>query len=152
MMALMMALAAAGAGCGTEEAATDLTDEELLAKLAGRPLTSIEVEQQLATAELVCGFDQRVLERIWEQLDARQLEFMDFVFGRHCPERLQTYVEARPTTGTVSPAVLLTTTTAEPSTTTTTTTTTRRTTPTTKRTTTRPATTDGDDGDDRDDG
>ena len=49
----------------------------------------------------MCSFDTKVLTEIWPRLDARQLEFQDFVFGQHCPDRLSVYEAARLTTGEV---------------------------------------------------
>ncbi len=102
-----LSLLVAGCGGGGDE----LTTEEQLEKLAGRTLTSSEVEDKLALADTMCGFDGRMLAQIWDQLDARQLEFQDWVFGQHCPARLADYEAARPETGIVDPAILRTTTT-----------------------------------------
>ncbi|MGI9616637.1 MAG: hypothetical protein ACR2QO_27210 [Acidimicrobiales bacterium] len=97
------------ASCGAAE--DELTTEEQLEKLAGQTLTSTEVEEQLALADTMCAFDDAVLGEIWDQLDSRQLEFQDWVFGQHCPDRLPDYEAARPDTGVVDPAILETTTT-----------------------------------------
>jgi len=99
---LGVAFVLAACGSGSEE----LTIEQQLQKLAGRTLTSTEVEQQLALADLMCGFDNRVLTQIWERLDARQLEFQDYVFGQHCPDRLAVYEEIRAETGYVPASVV----------------------------------------------
>lgn len=72
-----------------------------MVKLSGRPLTSTEITERLALADVMCDFDSRVLNAIWLELDARELEFQDYVFGQHCPDRLSIYEEARPGTGTV---------------------------------------------------
>ena len=85
--------------CGGSD--DDLTIEEQMVKLSGRPLTSTEIAERLALAEVMCDFDGRVLNAIWLELDARELEFQDYVFGQHCPDRLSIYEEARPSTGTV---------------------------------------------------
>lgn len=106
--AVALSLLVVGCGGGDEE----LTTEEQLEKLAGRTLTSSEVEDRLALADMICAFDGRMLTEIWTQLDARQLEFQDWVFGQHCPARLPDYEAARPETGVVDPAILRTTTTA----------------------------------------
>lgn len=98
----------AGGGCGADD--SELTTEEMLEKLAGRHLSAVEVAEQLELADLLCGFDNQVLVAVWDELNPRQLEFQDFVFGHHCPERLSLYQEARPTTGT-APASPTTTTT-----------------------------------------
>jgi hypothetical protein len=97
------------AGCGGT--GDELTTEQQLEKLAGRTLTSTEVDERLALADTMCGFDDHVLTEIWDQLDPRQLEFQDWVFGQHCPDRLAAYEEARPETGDVDPAILRSTTT-----------------------------------------
>ena len=95
------------ASCGAAE--DELTTEQQLEKLVGRPLTSTEVDEQLALADTMCAFDDDVLSEIWYQLDARQLEFQDWVFGQHCPDRLPDYEAARPETGVVDPDILETT-------------------------------------------
>lgn len=92
--------------CGT--AGSELTTEQLLGKLAGHSLTQSEINEQLEVADLLCGFDGRVLVQIWDRLNARQLEFQDYVFGQHCPDRLSIYESARPSTGT-APATTATT-------------------------------------------
>jgi hypothetical protein len=96
------------ASCGAAE--DELTTEQQLEKLVGHTLTSTEVDEQLALADTMCAFDDDVLGQIWYQLDARQLEFQDWVFGQHCPDRLPDYEAARPDTGVVDPAILETTT------------------------------------------
>ncbi|MEM8925622.1 MAG: hypothetical protein AAGD35_19120 [Actinomycetota bacterium] len=85
-----------GCGGGDEE----LTTAQMLAKLEGRTLTEEELTERLALADLLCGFENRVLLGVWERLDARQLEFQDWVFGQHCPQRLGAYADARPDMGT----------------------------------------------------
>jgi hypothetical protein len=105
LLALAVGVAAAAAlpaGCASDQ--PDLTVEQELVKLAGEPLSPAEINDRLELADLLCGFDRRVLERIWLRLDARQLEFQDFVFGQHCPERISSYQEVRPLTGTVAPS------------------------------------------------
>jgi len=97
------------AGCGSAE--DELTVKQQLEKLSGHTLSSTEVEERLALADTMCGFDDRVLAEIWDELDARELEFQDWVFGQHCPNRLPDYEAARPDTGNVDPAILRTTTT-----------------------------------------
>ena len=87
------------AGCGGAD--DDLTLEEQLSKLAGHPLSVSEIDETLALADTMCGFDTKVLTEIWSRLDARQLEFQDYVFGQHCPDRLTVYETARLTTGAV---------------------------------------------------
>lgn len=96
------------AGCGTSD--PELTTEQFLEKLKGRPMTSIEVDEQLELAELFCGFQGPMLNEIWARLDARQLEFQDFVFGQHCPDRLSVYAAARPDVGTAPVAATTSTT------------------------------------------
>jgi hypothetical protein len=86
-------------GCGAVTEPEELTRAELLSKIEGRHLTQAEVDRQLRLADLLCGFDRRVLQRIWSELDAKQLEFQDFVFGQHCPERSPVYTAARPDLG-----------------------------------------------------
>lgn len=88
--------ALAACGNGDEE----LTTAEVLAKLEGRTLTDEELTERLAMADLLCGFENRVLVGVWERLDARQLEFQDWVFGEHCPQRLGAYAAVRTDMGT----------------------------------------------------
>ncbi len=107
----MVAVVVAAAGCGGVD--DDLSTEQQLVKLAGRPLTSTEIEEQLAMADLLCGFDERILADIWRELDARQLEFQDFVFGQRCPARTSFYAETRPDLGTTDATDPPTTTTTD---------------------------------------
>ncbi len=83
--------------------APELTTAEMLEKLEGRPLTQAEVDERLALADLLCGFENRVLTRMWDDLGSEELEFQDWVFGQHCPDRLTAYSAARPSTGTAPP-------------------------------------------------
>lgn len=85
-------------GCGSGD--SELTTEQLMAKLAGHPLTSAEVAERIELADLLCGFDAQVLVEVWDRLDPQQLEFQDYVFGQHCQEQLSIYREARPNIGT----------------------------------------------------
>jgi hypothetical protein len=97
-VAITAATTSALAGCA--DGGSELTTEDLLEKLAGHHLTTAEMAEQLELADLLCGFDDRVLVEIWIRLDARQLEFQDYVFGQRCPDRLSAYEETRPDTGT----------------------------------------------------
>jgi len=90
--------------------APELTVAEQLEKLSGRSLTQTELDGQLELAGLLCNLDQKVLNELWGQLDARQTEFQDFVFGQHCPERMELYLAARPDMGKVPEAQQTTTT------------------------------------------
>lgn len=99
--AVIIVATVALSGCGG--GGDDLTIEQQMSKLSGRSLSTAEVEEQLALADLMCGFDSRVLTEIWIRLDARELEFQDYVFGQHCPDRLSVYADVRPNTGTVDP-------------------------------------------------
>ena len=90
------------AGCGGGD--DELTVSEQLEKAVGRPLTSTEVAEQIAIADELCRFDRVLLVEIWARLDSSQLEFQDFVFGQHCPRRLDEYTELRPSMGTVPEA------------------------------------------------
>lgn len=94
-------------GCGPST--PELTTEEMLEKLEGRPLTQAEIDEKLALADLLCGFENRVLTRMWDDLSPEELEFQDWVFGEHCPDRLTAYSAARPNTGTapLSPTTTL---------------------------------------------
>lgn len=96
MTAMMLFVLAA---CSDDS--SELTTHEMLEKLEGRPLTAAEVEERVALADLLCGFENRVLARVWDRLDLEQLEFQDWVFGYHCPDKLTAYTQARPNIGTV---------------------------------------------------
>ncbi|MGF1599034.1 MAG: hypothetical protein ACFCVK_19275 [Acidimicrobiales bacterium] len=98
LCALAVALTTVLGACGGGD--DELTPAEALDKLAGRSLSERERTERLAVADLLCGFDARVLLHIWDRLDPGQLEFQDWVFGEHCPERLNAYAGARPTIGT----------------------------------------------------
>ena len=86
--------------CGEET--QELTVHQQLEKVAGRSLTPAEVDDQLQLAELLCGTDGRVLEEVWVRLDTQQLEFQDWVFGQHCPDRIAAYERMRGELGTTS--------------------------------------------------
>ncbi|MEL7208779.1 MAG: hypothetical protein AAGK32_11220 [Actinomycetota bacterium] len=83
--------------CGGDS--SDLTTHEMLEKLEGRPMTEAEVAERVALADLLCGFENRVLVQVWDRLDFEELEFQDWVFGHHCPDRLTLYTQARPNVG-----------------------------------------------------
>lgn len=70
------------------------SNAELLAEIEGRLLTPAEIAEREERADVLCGLDDDVLIKIWEQLETTQLEFQDFVFGRHCQERNQLYADA----------------------------------------------------------
>lgn len=91
----------AGVGCSVVSEPTDLTEAEQLRKLEGHPLSQLEIDNRLELADLMCGFDRRLLQQIWSKLDAKELEFQDFVFGQRCPDQLLLYSDARPDLGTV---------------------------------------------------
>jgi hypothetical protein len=74
------------AACGGDDE-PELTIEEQLEQIEGRPLTPSEIEEKLAVGQTLCQMTGPVLDKIWFQLDDEQLEFQDLVFGRLCPER-----------------------------------------------------------------
>lgn len=69
------------------EAEPELTIEELLAEVEGRPLTAAEVSELLDVGQAVCELDEVILDELWRRLDDDQLDFQDFVFAHLCPER-----------------------------------------------------------------
>lgn len=70
------------------------TTAALLAELEGRRLTPAEIAEREKVAAVLCRLDNAVLLELWSQLTTAQLEFQDFVFGRHCPDRNQLYGDA----------------------------------------------------------
>ena len=100
---LAVAFATVTTSCASGD--DELTTAEMMEKLEGRPLTEAEVAERLALADFLCGFEGQVLEGVWDRLDADALEFQDWVFGTHCPERLSAYESARPETGAVPPTI-----------------------------------------------
>jgi len=85
MVLLVVACSLLAAGCGQD--APELTIEERLANVEGRVLTEAEVADKLATAGILCQLDGQVLDAIWRQLNERQLNYQDVVFGHICPDR-----------------------------------------------------------------
>lgn len=71
--------------CGEPE--PELTIEERLADVYGRTLSETEVADKLATASMLCQLGEPVLDGVWRQLNERQLDYQDVVFGQICPER-----------------------------------------------------------------
>jgi hypothetical protein len=88
--ACVVLIVGAGACSGDGD---DQSTAEILAELEGRSLTPAEVAEREEVATMLCGLDDEVLRRIWSQLDADQLEFQDFVFGRQCLTRSALYAE-----------------------------------------------------------
>lgn len=82
LLGLLVALLVAG--CSDD--APQISIDDHLELIAGRPLTPAEVERQLEVATTMCGMDTTLLVEIWAELSERQLVFQDFVFGTYCPE------------------------------------------------------------------
>ena len=79
------------------------TIEERLSELAGRTLSSVEVAEQLETADAVCQLDDQLLFRLWAKLDDEQFAFQEIAFNHHCPDRqdlIARFVPPRTTTST----------------------------------------------------
>jgi hypothetical protein len=93
--ALAVAVVVAVAGgllwfLGDDDTSTP-TIEELLADLEGRPLSPVEVADQVEVGELLCALDDSVISAVWLEVDPEQLPFHDIVVGRLCPERQALY-------------------------------------------------------------
>lgn len=116
-----MALLASACG-GDDE--PELTIEEQLDQIEGRPLRPAEIEERLSVGATLCQMSDPVLDAIWFKLDDDQLEFQDLVFGRLCPERSVFYAgkTGRYVTEEATESGVVTSTSRPPSTTTTTTT------------------------------
>ncbi|MFV0260044.1 MAG: hypothetical protein ACK5PP_16525 [Acidimicrobiales bacterium] len=109
VLAAAVPLGGCGLGAGTDET----TRAEELSRLEGRPLSDAEVDEIMTLAGVLCGTDGAVLDRMWAQLDAQQLELQDYIFGQVCPERADFYQaskiainDARVTTTTAPPTTL----------------------------------------------
>lgn len=83
-------LALVASGCGDDEP-PPLTIEERLSLVAGRDLTTAELNTQLELGDLLCGMTDEVLDATWLRLDDEQLAFQDVVFGHMCPQRAVLY-------------------------------------------------------------
>jgi hypothetical protein len=70
---------------------TTPTIEELLADLEGRPLSPVEVADQVEVGEMLCALDDPLISAVWREVDPEQLPFHDIVVGRLCPERQALY-------------------------------------------------------------
>ncbi len=82
----LLAVAALVSACGGDDE-PQLTIEEQLVEIEGRPMGPSEIEERLAVGETLCQMSDTVLDAIWFELDDDQLDFQDLVFGRLCPER-----------------------------------------------------------------
>lgn len=116
---LLMSLALLAAACGGEDE-PELTTEEQLELIEGRPLTAVEVTDLLNVASALCDLDEPVLDAVWQRLSTEQLEFQDFVFSETCPERSVFYagLTGRYVTDEAVNSGVVTSTTRPPSTTT----------------------------------
>lgn len=89
LAAMSAALVVLASACGEPE--PELTIEERLADVYGRTLSETEVAEKLATASMLCQLGEPVLDGVWRQLNERQLDYQDVVFGHICPERAVFY-------------------------------------------------------------
>jgi hypothetical protein len=84
-LVLVVSLVLLVAACGDAE--PELTMAERLAAVEGRELSAAELADRLAVGETLCGMGDEVLDEIWRQLNERQLNYQDVVFGHICPDR-----------------------------------------------------------------
>ncbi len=82
---VMFGLALVAAGCGEDE--PEITMAERLADVEGRELSEDELNDRLAVGNTLCRMDDAVLDAIWRQLNERQLNYQDVVYGHICPDR-----------------------------------------------------------------
>lgn len=87
---LLVALALSLAACGGDDE-PELTFEDRLVELEGRPLTPLDVARQAEIGRSLCLLDDRILDEMWQQLSDDQLEFQDIVIVSFCPERAVLY-------------------------------------------------------------
>ncbi len=85
LTAVFVGLLFIASACGEPE--PELTIEDRLADVYGRTLSETEVADKLATASMLCQLGEPVLDGVWRQLNERQLNYQDVVFGHICPER-----------------------------------------------------------------
>lgn len=83
---LLLAVALVASACGGDEE-PELTLEDRLELIEGRPLTAVEVADRLSVASALCEMDEPILDAVWRRLSEEQLEFQDFVFAQICPDR-----------------------------------------------------------------
>lgn len=93
-MTVLLLTACLSALAACSDKAEEPTTAQLLAEVEGRPLTPAEVAEREQVAALLCRLDDAVLLEIWDRLEPGQLEFQDFVFVRHCPQRNELYGQA----------------------------------------------------------
>ncbi len=91
LITVVLGMALTATACSKGEAGP--TQAEVLAAIEGRQLSQAEVEEREQVAQALCRMDAAVLQEIWRELDADQLEFQDFVFTRTCAERNAFYAE-----------------------------------------------------------
>ena len=83
---VVLAVVLLASACGGEEE-PELTLEDRLEVIEGRPLTAVEVADRLSVASALCELDEPILDAVWRRLSEEQLEFQDFVFAHICPDR-----------------------------------------------------------------
>lgn len=83
---LLLASVLVASACGGEDE-PELTLEDRLEIVEGRPLTAVEVADRLSVASALCEMDEPILNAVWRRLTEEQLEFQDFVFAHICPDR-----------------------------------------------------------------
>lgn len=99
-LAVAAALACLLSSCSGDD--PELTTEEILSEIQGRPLTQAEVDERQEMANFLCALDDAILIEIWAELEVKQqtpsngadLEFQDFVFSRVCADRNTLYAKA----------------------------------------------------------
>ncbi len=85
-LVVLLAIGLLAGACGGDEE-PELTLEDRLEVIEGRPLTAVEVADRLSTASALCEMDEPILDAVWRRLSEDQLEFQDFVFAHICPDR-----------------------------------------------------------------
>ena len=79
------------AACGGGDDPPELTFEDRLVQLEGRPLTPAELAERAEVGATLCLLDDRVLDEMWQQLSDEQLDFQDIVIAELCPDRAILY-------------------------------------------------------------
>jgi hypothetical protein len=94
LAALALAVTVGLGGCRDDDDDDEPSFRELIVDLEGGDITQSELARRQEVADFLCDLDGRILEAIWADLDAVQLEFQDVVFQSECSERLDEYAAA----------------------------------------------------------
>jgi len=71
----------------------ELTVEEQLEAIAGKPLLASDVAELLSTADELCRLDDRFVQSVWSQLEDEKMAFQEWVFTEHCSKRSDTFTD-----------------------------------------------------------